>query len=69
MNTDLYHNIKNLEDEILRLEDNISEFSRLNYDEGIKKTIPQLQSNLKYLSVLANGAPVDSAEDRKIMNF
>ena len=69
MSSDSYQSIKNLEDEILRLEDNIAEFSRLSYDEGIKKAITQLQSNLKYLSILANGAPVDVIEDKKIMNF
>ena len=29
----------------------------------------QLESNLKYLSILANGASIDKNEDRKIMDF
>ena len=61
--------IRNLEKEILHIEDNIVEFLRLNYDEGIKKALKQLESNLKYLSILANGAPIDKNEDRKIMDF
>ena len=61
--------IKNLENEILKIEDNIEEFSRLNYVEGIKKSRKQLESNLKYLSILANGAPVDKNEDRRLMDF
>lgn len=61
--------IKNLEKEILKIEDNISEFLRLNYSEGIKKSLKQLESNLKYLSILGNGAPVDKNEDRKLMDF
>ena len=61
--------IKNLEKEILNIEDNIVEFLRLNYDEGIKKALKQLESNLKYLSILANGAPIDKNEDRKVMDF
>ena len=61
--------IRNLEKEILHIEDNIVEFLRLNYDEGLKKALKQLESNLKYLSILANGAPIDKNEDRKIMDF
>ena len=61
--------IKDLENEILKIEDNIAEFSRLNYVEGIKKSRKQLESNLKYLSILANGAPVDKNEDRRLMDF
>ena len=69
MNYDLIQKIKKLENDILRLEDNIEEFSRLKYYEGIKKTIPQIQSNLKYLSVLVNGALIDKEEDKRIMYF
>ena len=61
--------IKNLEKEILKIEDNISEFLRLDYSEGIKKSLKQLESNLKYLSVLGNGAPIDKNEDRALMDF
>ena len=61
--------IKNLETEILKIEDNISEFQKLDYNEGIKKSRKQLESNLKYLSILANGAPVDKNEDRRLMDF
>ena len=69
MQDTLHQNITNLENNILRLEDNIIEFSRLNYDEGIKKSLRQLESDLKYLSILANGAPIDKKEDRRIMDF
>ena len=61
--------IKNLEKEILKIEDNLSEFLRLDYSEGIKKSLKQLEFNLKYLSVLGNGAPIDKNEDRKLMDF
>jgi len=61
--------IKDLEKDILQIEDNIIEFLRLNYDEGIKKSIHELESNLKYLSIIANGTPIDKKEDRKIMDF
>ncbi len=61
--------IRNLEDDILRIEDNIVEFLSLKYDEGIKKSLRLLESDLKYLSILANGSPIDKNEDRKIMEF
>ncbi|MDH3311544.1 MAG: hypothetical protein OEM28_00150 [Nitrosopumilus sp.] len=69
MPTDIHNEIKNLENEILRIEDNIVEFLRMKYDEGIKKSLRLLESDLKYLSILANGAPIDKNEDRKIMEF
>ena len=58
-----------MEHDILQLEDNIIEFLRLRYDEGVKKSLHQLESDLKYLSILANGAPIQKNEDRKIMEF
>jgi hypothetical protein len=69
MQPDIRQDIKDLENDILRIEDNILEFLRLNYDEGIKKSLRKLESNLKYLSILANGAPIEKNEDRKIMEF
>ena len=69
MEYDIRQDIKNLEDEILRKEDRIIEFLGLNYDEGIKRLLHQLESDLKYLSILANGAPIEKNEDRKIMDF
>ena len=69
MTSDVSLNIENLKKDVLRLEDNITEFSRLQYDEGIKRSIYQIQSDLKYLSILANGSPFDKNEDRKIMDF
>ncbi len=69
MPSDIRQDIKNLENDILQTEDNIVEFLGLKYDEGIKKSLHRLESDLKYLSILANGAPIDKNEDMKIMNF
>ncbi|MCV0367358.1 MAG: hypothetical protein K5798_08890 [Nitrosopumilus sp.] len=69
VHSDIREEIKNLEDNILRLEDNIAEFLSMKYDEGVKKSLHSLESDLKYLSILANGAPIDKNEDRKIMDF
>ncbi len=69
MPSDILQDIKNLENDILQTEDNIVEFLGVNYDEGVKKSLRQLESNLKYLSIIANGALIEKKEDIKIMNF
>ena len=65
----IYSDILNLETDILHLEETLVEFLNLKYEEGIKKSLHQLESNLRYLSILANGAPINKNEDRKIMDF
>ena len=45
------------------------EFERLKYEKGVKKFTQQLESDLKYLSILANRDPIDKKEDRRIMDF
>jgi len=69
MYDDLHQKITNLEKNILQIEGNMVEFERLKYEDGIKKSIQQLESDLKYLSILANGAPIDKKEDQRIMDF
>ena len=69
MHDDLHQKITNLKKDILQIENDMPEFVRLEYEDGIKKSIQQLESDLKYLSILVNGAPIDKNEDRRIMNF
>ena len=69
MPSDIHLDIKNLENDILQTEDDIIEFLGANYDEGVKKSLHQLESDLKYLSIIANGAPIEKKEDIEIMNF
>jgi hypothetical protein len=66
---DIHLDIQNLKNEILQTENKISEFMKTEQENEIKSTIQHLESNLKYLSILANGAPIDKNEDRKIMDF
>ncbi len=66
---DVLHKIKELEKRILEAEANIEEFSQLHYDEGIKKALHGIGSDLKYMGILSNGCPVDKKEDRRIMDF
>lgn len=65
----IYSDILNLEKDILDIEETLVEFLNLKYEKGIKKSLHQLESNLRYLSILANGAPINKNEDRKIMDF
>ena len=65
----IHNDILNLEKEIIHIEKTLIEFLNLKYEEGIKKSLHQLESNLRYLSILANGAPINKNEDRKIMDF
>lgn len=69
MQIDVCQDIRKLENEILQLENNIIEFMGFKYQIGIEKSLRQLESDLKYLSILANGAPIDKKEDRKLMDF
>jgi actin-related protein len=69
MVNDVRQNIKNLEKDILKTEYQIEEFIKFNYDQGIKNSIRQLEHDIKYLSILANGAPLDKNEDQELMNF
>ena len=64
-----HQDIKDLENEILQIEENMTEFLKLKYYEGIKSSLHRLDSDLKYLSILANGIPVNKSEDRRIMDF
>ena len=68
-NDTIHRDILNLEKEIIHIEETLVEFLNLKYEEGIKKSLHQLESNLRYLSILANGAPINKNEDRKIMDF
>lgn len=69
MQNALSQDIVDLEKEIVQIEKNIIEFLSVKYEEGIKKSLHRLESDLKYLSILANGAPIEKNEDRKIMDF
>ena len=68
-NDTIHSDILNLEKEIIHIEETLVEFLNIKYEEGIKKSLHQLESNLRYLSILANGAPINKNDDRKIMDF
>ncbi|MDH3395351.1 MAG: hypothetical protein OEL52_04265 [Nitrosopumilus sp.] len=45
------------------------EFERLKYEKGVKKFTQQLESDLKYLSILANRDPIDKKRGPKDHGF
>lgn len=65
----VHEDIANLENQILLTEDKVLEYIRSGYFGGIKLSLHRLDSDLKYLSILANGAFINKNEDRKIMDF
>jgi hypothetical protein len=69
MQNDLYRDIINLENDIVQIETNVIDFLKLKHGDEIRKSIRQLESDLKYLSILANGTTINKNEDRKIMDF
>lgn len=66
---DIYHEIKSLQVEIINEESKIIEFLNTGKFDLVRKSIDRINSDLKYLSILANGAPIDKNDDRKIMDF
>ena len=69
MRRDVFEDIKSLEEDILQIENQIAEYLRVGYNTRTKKALQKLEADLKYLSILANGAPISKNEDRKIMEF
>lgn len=69
MRRDVRQDIKTLQVEIINHESKIIEFIHVGEYELAKKCLSKIESDLKYLSIIANGAPIDKNEDRKIMDF
>ncbi len=69
MQVDIRHEIDNLENDIIIIENNILDFLRQNHEQELKKALYELRSDLKHLSIIANGASPDKIENRIIMDF
>ena len=69
MKQNLNQDVENLENDVLRLEKAILEFSQKYQNEKVKNSIGELRTDLKYLAILTNGAEIDTYEYRKIMDF
>ncbi len=69
MNKDLQHEIKTLQNEIVREENKIIDYTNTDDTKSLKKSIETIHSDLKYLSIIANGAPIDAKQNMKIREF
>ena len=69
MRRDVRQDIKTLQVEIINDESRIIEFMHTGEYDLARKCRARIESDLKYLSIIANGAPIDKDEDRKIMDF
>ena len=69
MNEDLQQEIKTLQNEIVKEENKIIDYQNNDDSKSMKKSIATIHSDLKYLSIIANGAPIDPKQNMKIREF
>ncbi|MCH7940547.1 MAG: hypothetical protein IH842_01040 [Thaumarchaeota archaeon] len=69
MNKDLQQEIKTLQNEIVKEENKIIDYPNNDDSKSMKKSIATIHSDLKYLSIIANGAPIDAKQNMKIREF
>jgi hypothetical protein len=69
MNEDLQQEIKTLQNEIVKEENKIIDYPNNDDSKSMKKSIATIHSDLKYLSIIANGAPIDAKQNMKIREF
>lgn len=68
MDNDLQQEIIKLQNEIIREENKINDFTNRD-NKSVKKSIETIHSNLKYLSIIVNGAPIDAEQNMKVREF
>jgi len=69
MNKDLQQEIKTLQNEIVEEENKIIDYPNNDDSKSMKKSIATIHSDLKYLSIIANGVPIDAKQNMKIREF
>ncbi len=69
MNENLRQEIKTLQNEIVREENKIIDYTDTDDTKSLRKSIETIHSDLKYLSIIANGAPMDAKQNMKIREF
>ena len=69
MNKDLEQEIMKLQREIEREEEKIVNLANKENNIAVKKSIEKIHSNLKYLSIIVNGSPMELRENMKIREF
>ena len=69
MNKDLQQEIKTLQNEIVREENKIIDYTNNADTRSMKKSTDTIHSDLKYLSIITNGAPIDPKQNMKVREF
>ena len=69
MKSSLHDEIKNLKQDIVNEERKINQAINHGNTDTAKKSLAQIDSDIKYLSIIANGAPINHKEDLEIRKF
>jgi hypothetical protein len=69
MNIQLHNEIEQLKKEIQTEETKVAQALQNSNNDSVSKSLATIDSNLKYLSIVVNGAPLDKIDDRNIREF
>lgn len=69
MNIQLHDEIEYLKKEIQTAETKVAQALQNGNNDSVSKSLATIDSNLKYLSIVVNGAPLDKIDDRNIREF
>ena len=69
MNIQLHDEIEHLKKEIQAEETKVAQALQNDDNDSVSKSLAIIDSNLKYLSIVVNGAPLDKIDDKNIREF
>ena len=69
MNIELLKEVERLKEAIRAEEENVALATQRSDDATVSKSLAAIDSNLKYLSIVVNGAPIDKKVDRTTRDF
>ncbi len=69
MDIKLHQEIERLKKAIRAEEERVALATQKSDDDAISKSLAVIDSDLKYLSIVVNGAPIDRKVDRKTREF
>jgi len=69
MNIELLKEVERLKEAIRAEEENVALATQRSDDATVSKSLASIDSNLKYLSIVVNGAPIDKKVDRTTRDF
>jgi len=65
----LHDEIEQLKKEIQTEETKVAQALKNGDNDSVSKSLAIIDSNLKYLSIVVNGAPLDKIDDKNIREF